>query len=368
MGISFSSSEWIAISFADENVSQGWLPALRDLLAKSDQCVHLIKSAGAPSIPLVVVRRKAFIYGAIDERFSAYRLAALHWVYWIYSQAKNRVLPFEGVVEHRCSWLKGTGWPSIEGSIVGLVELWNYLGPQEQVALLEQVISLPPETQHLHLQQLLNETRKRPASGSDPYRNGSGYNAREFWEVNTAGYVKWEVYQPDEPEIIALVERMTPHCVLELGCGVGRNARYFASADSYVGIDLSLNLLKRAVERQQTNSLGILRSDVSALSFADATFDLVFADSTIQHVPPRAIEQCIEEMLRVSARYIALIEYTRELNEKGTWFKQVHMFAHDYVRLLTPHARLLWRAETSLRVHPAKKEVFLFEKTRGGHG
>jgi len=299
---------------------------------------------------MVVVRRKAFIYGAIDERFSAYRLAALHWVYRVYSQAKNRVLPFEGVAEHRCSWLKGASWPSIEGAIVGLVELWNYLGSEEQVALLEQVVSSPPETQHLHLRQLLDETQKRPASRHDPYRNGSGYNAREFWEI------------------IALVERMTPHRVLELGCGAGRNARYFACADSYVGIDLSLNLLKRAVERQQTNSLGILRGDVSALSFADATFDLVFADSTIQHVPPRAIEQCIEEMLRVSARYIALIEYTRELNEKGTWFKQVHMFAHDYVRLLTPHTRLLWRAETSLCIHPAKKEVFLFEKTRGGHG
>ncbi|MDO8547330.1 MAG: class I SAM-dependent methyltransferase [Nitrospirales bacterium] len=364
LGISFASSEWIALSYSDESLKPGWVLELKRLLAGETRGVLLVTARSGRSSPLVVVRRAAFVYGALDERFLCDRLSALHWVHRIYAQAARRVAGLDGIAEHHCDWL-GEGWSICDHPIVGLLELWADLSVNGRAALIGQALVDPKRCwEDLRLQEKLMLERSGP---SDAYRRQASYRAKEFWETNTADYVKWEVYQPDEPEIRAVVVRTAPRQVLELGCGAGRNIRYFSGSERYAGVDLSMNLLRRAVDRQEPNSIGLVCGDVTGLCFADAAFDLVFADSTIQHVPPDAIEQCVAEILRVSARYIAVIEYTAELDDAGTWFRQVHMFAHDYARLLAPHADLLWRIETAMRVHPAKKEVFLFEKRRGGH-
>jgi ubiquinone/menaquinone biosynthesis C-methylase UbiE len=104
--------------------------------------------------------------------------------------------------------------------------------------------------------------------------------------------------------------------------------------------------------------------DAVRLPFADEAFDLVFAVSTIQHVTPRWIDTCIADIARVSRRYIGLIEFTEELPGNDTWFRQSHMFRHDYVSLMAPYANLRYRAATGLQIQPAMKEVFLFEKPR----
>lgn len=364
LGISFASSEWITLSFSDEPVKAGWILELKRLLGGETHGVALVTARSGQSLPLVAARRAAFVYGALDERFLCDRLSALHWVHRIYAQAARRVAGLNGIAEHHCDWL-GEGWPIVQHPVVGLLQLWQHLGDDGCAALLDQALAAPERLlEDLRLQQKWMRERSGP---SDAYRGQASYRAKEFWEANTADYVKWEVYQPDEPEIRAVVARTAPRQVLELGCGAGRNIRYFSGSERYAGVDLSMNLLRRAVDRQEPNSIGLVCGDVTGLCFADATFDLVFADSTIQHVPPDTIERCVAEILRISARYIAVIEYTAKLDDAGSWFRQVHMFAHDYARLLDPHADLLWRTETAMRVHPAKKEVFLFEKKRGGH-
>jgi SAM-dependent methyltransferase len=361
IGISFSSSEWITVCFSDETLRSGWIHQVKDILKTSGECVHLFKSDRGASLPLAVIRREAFVYGSIDERFPAQRLAILHWVHRIYNSTKRNISKCSGISKHYCNWL-ADGWPSVEYACTALIELWHDLGFDDRTELLNQVL-LQRETLTDELSLLKDHCQKRSdRTMKDPYRSHTEYRPREFWEANTADYIRWEVFQPDEEEIKMIVERTAPMSVLELGCGAGRNTRYFDPAQYYVGIDLSFNLLERSLERQLANSLGVIYGDIVMLPFRDNSFSLVFADSTIQHVPPDKIDQCVKEMTRVSSNYMCLIEYTEEIEGGGNWFEQIHMFSHDYARLFPPDCELVLKQETSYKVQAAKKELFLFKK------
>ena len=366
LGVSLAASEWVVLSFGDEAPVSGWLDTIRRHVAEPGaSCIQFFDSGSGAQIPLVVVKRIAFVYGAFDERFACGRLAALHWALRTFARPAQRMLENEGVTRHQCALMEKRSLPMVESPLVALTELWGELAPPLRAALLEQVLNTPDETRRA-LSVLLDAARREAAAAEDPYRSGRTYEAKHFWEANSTDYIRWEIYQPDEPEILALMGKVTPRAVLELGCGAGRNTRYFTTAKHYAGIDLSMNLLRRATERQESNSLGILCGDITVLPFADAAFDLVFSDSTVQHVTPDRIGQCVAEIVRVCADYVCVIEYTEEASKDGKWFGQIHMFAHDYRRLFEPYCELVWHTDTALRVHPARKEVFLFRKRQRG--
>jgi SAM-dependent methyltransferase len=70
-----------------------------------------------------------------------------------------------------------------------------------------------------------------------------------------------------------------------------------------IGIDLSPHLLDQNPHRRLTCG------DATALPFGDGTFDTVFEANVLHHVPAR--EKVIEEMKRVSRRYVVLVEPNR---------------------------------------------------------
>lgn len=315
IGISLASGDWVIVLNGREELAGNWLHDLHRTLAQGTACAHrFVPAEGGP--PLLAVWRQAFAYGALHGQIDDASDAMEHWLIDIFPAHQHRVLPREGSATHRVGWLDAGTMPS-------------------------------KPTPSLH----------RAAEQAD-----SAYNSRRFWEIGESAWVKWEAYQPDEPEIHALVERSKPRRVLELGCGGGRNGRYFAAAEGYAGLDISYSLLERACDRQASNSVGLVCGDAVQLPFADAAFDLVFAVSTLQHVVDERIAACIKDILRVTRRYIGLIEFTAEISEHGTWFAQPHMFRHDYPILLGPYADLVMRSPTGLQIQPALKEMFLFEK------
>src|SRR6266851_3692697 len=66
--------------------------------------------------------------------------------------------------------------------------------------------------------------------------------------------------------------------VLDLGAGSGRIGRAFVAAgDDYVGVDLSLGMLRQFARRGDMNGRRprLLQADGERLPFGDATFDAV---------------------------------------------------------------------------------------------
>lgn len=367
VAISLASGSWILVLFGDEGLQPGWLGQFSGWLLPDGACrevdVVVCRSTVERCLPLLAVRRQAFVYGALDAGFECERLVLWHWLHLVYDARRTNLLPTSGALEKGCDWLSMRLAPQpMAGAANALARFGEAIDPDVYLALLDSALAAPDRTiaelGEMHRQATRRASRQKKES---PYLVGE-YRPRSFWEENTRGYVKWEAYQPDEAEIVEVASRLQPSSVLELGCGVGRNARYFKAAGRYSGIDISGNLLARSGARREGNWLGNVCGTITRLPFADGSWELVFGDSTVQHVVPAEITACVAEILRVSARYVCLIEYTAEEAVGGSWFSQVHMFPHDYRALFAPYCKLLWHTETSLRVHPARKEVFLFEK------
>ena len=88
--------------------------------------------------------------------------------------------------------------------------------------------------------------------------------------------------------------------VLEVGVGTGINLGLYPRACQITGIDLSGGMLEKARERIVRKGLRncrVMEMDAAALTFADDTFDIVYAPYLISVVPDPV--QVAREMRRV---------------------------------------------------------------------
>jgi phosphatidylethanolamine/phosphatidyl-N-methylethanolamine N-methyltransferase len=88
--------------------------------------------------------------------------------------------------------------------------------------------------------------------------------------------------------------------ILEVGVGTGINASLYPSDCHVTGIDLSTSMLDKArerVARQGLRNIRLLEMDASSLTFADDTFDIVYAPYLVSVVPDPV--KVVTEMRRV---------------------------------------------------------------------
>ncbi|WP_029330308.1 SAM-dependent methyltransferase [Exiguobacterium oxidotolerans] len=98
------------------------------------------------------------------------------------------------------------------------------------------------------------------------------------------------VNKPDE-NLVRYFERdiITPGHVLELGCGPGRNALYFARQGCTVtAVDLSCESLAWARERAQEEQLEIefIEQNIFALTIAEGSCDVIYDSGCFHHIAP----------------------------------------------------------------------------------
>jgi ubiquinone/menaquinone biosynthesis C-methylase UbiE len=112
--------------------------------------------------------------------------------------------------------------------------------------------------------------------------------------------------------------------VLDLGCGAGVPATQFLSRRfDATGVDVSAQQLELA--RTFAPNATLIKSDMTALSFPEATFDLVVAFYSIIHVPREeqpALVVNIYEWLKPGGRFLAtwpLVEWEGEEKDWQGW-------------------------------------------------
>jgi SAM-dependent methyltransferase len=91
---------------------------------------------------------------------------------------------------------------------------------------------------------------------------------------------------------------------LDFGCGAGRLVRALAGRfDDVVGVDVSPTMIERA--RQLTadrSNVSLVVNTKPELAFESGSFDLVYTNLVLQHLPaPALIEQYVRELVRITA-------------------------------------------------------------------
>ncbi|HZR22195.1 MAG TPA: pseudaminic acid biosynthesis-associated methylase [Vicinamibacterales bacterium] len=101
--------------------------------------------------------------------------------------------------------------------------------------------------------------------------------------------------------------------VLEVGANVGINLIGLRAA---LGEAVSLHALEpnaAACAALRTNAdvrlAEVIEADASRIPAADGSFDLVFTNGVLIHIPPDALPQAMREIVRVSRRYVLCSEY-----------------------------------------------------------
>jgi pseudaminic acid biosynthesis-associated methylase len=100
--------------------------------------------------------------------------------------------------------------------------------------------------------------------------------------------------------------------ILEVGCNVGNQLRCLQSMDypNIYGIELQSYAVERA--KELTKGMNIIQGSAFDIPFKDGYFDLVFTSGVLIHISPKDIEMAMDEMYRVSSRYIWGFEYYSE--------------------------------------------------------
>ena len=113
--------------------------------------------------------------------------------------------------------------------------------------------------------------------------------------------------------------------VLEIGCGIGRWAKYLMEKEptiQYTGIDVSPKMVD--IAKKRVPSANFLNISGDNLIFQDESFDLVFSITVLHHIPYEKQLKAIREICRVTKRggHIVIIE---DIKQPRNSF---NMFAH----------------------------------------
>lgn len=110
--------------------------------------------------------------------------------------------------------------------------------------------------------------------------------------------------------------------ILDIGCGNGIITNILPETLRVVGVDLSQAALDHV--RRETHV-----GSITALPFEDNAFDLVMANDLLEHLTPEQLDAGIQEMKRVSNRYILLtVPFLEDLNIGSTRCEECDRFYH----------------------------------------
>lgn len=108
------------------------------------------------------------------------------------------------------------------------------------------------------------------------------------------------VLAPGRREAAAVVERLRPSKLLEVGVGTGLSLPLYPDSTAVVGIDLSEPMLERAHLKVATlpgRKISLHRMDAEEMNFNDDTFDCVVASYVLSVTP--CIDRLVAELQRV---------------------------------------------------------------------
>ena len=133
---------------------------------------------------------------------------------------------------------------------------------------------------------------------SDPSKAGRRWRLDDFMRVGEREIAKFEL------TLSQAGLALPSGTALDFGCAVGRLTQAFARRFTrVVGIDISPEMLALAnrLNRYPSRVEYVLNEHDDLRAFADGTFDLIYSNIVLQHVPPEAGRRLVGELVRVLA-------------------------------------------------------------------
>ena len=170
-----------------------------------------------------------------------------------------------------------------------------------------------------------------------------------YWQSRTA---------PARRAIAEAIQPLDGRSMLEIGCHAGANlwaVGQVRSFDRLAGTDLSPTVLVEARRRLAAESLPVDLSIASAdaLPFADKSFDIALTSVMLVCIGPEAIDASLDEILRVTRRWLVLCEpWSERTADEADYHPEATYWVRNY------RARLEGRADlTDLRHLPREYRV-----------
>jgi len=187
----------------------------------------------------------------------------------------------------------------------------------------------------------------------------------EFGDAYTdRNKVDWQTKLPIFRQILAGLDITS---ILEIGCNRGHN---LIALRNLLGNKLEIAGVepnKYAASQARQAGFSVQDSIISSIPFAANRFDLVFTNGVLVHVPLNKLRRAIQEMYRVSRRYIVAMEFSAE--------KETEIFYRGYTDLFWKRD-FLTHFETTVPVYLIRQgqyeekngdvDWWLFEKERNG--
>ena len=114
--------------------------------------------------------------------------------------------------------------------------------------------------------------------------------------------------------------------VLEVGVGTGINAALYPSDCAVTGIDFSNGMLEKAhdrIARKGLRNVRLMQMDAQNMTFADDSFDIVYAPYVISVVPdPVAVTREMHRVCRPGGKII-ILNHFRSKSRIGSWLETI---------------------------------------------
>jgi SAM-dependent methyltransferase len=117
---------------------------------------------------------------------------------------------------------------------------------------------------------------------------------------------------PEWPALQAFLPPVPGARVLDLGCGFGWFARWAieAGAANVLGIDISANMLARALELTESDAITYRQGDLESLAMDEPPFDLVYSSLAFHYIEDFGkLARGMAEWLRPGGRLVFSVEH-----------------------------------------------------------
>lgn len=162
--------------------------------------------------------------------------------------------------------------------------------------------------------------------GADYTERNRFANDKEFNEL----YVKRYGRSRDEINKEWLAQIPKNSRILEVGTNIANQLRALESIgyENLYGIEIQQSVVEEV--RRSYPQFGVLQSPGQDIPFKDNFFDMVFTNNVLIHVSPESINDVMDEIYRVSKRWIWGFEYY------APEFTEINYHGHE---------NLLWKAD-----------------------